>query len=91
LHHFVVTGSGRSGTTYAARLFTALGVECGHEAVFRVDTSRFTGFGPYVGDASWLAVPFVASLPDDVRVTLELLDERRFDNGVVYLRHRILS
>ncbi len=27
-------------------------------------------------------------LPDDVRVDLELLDERRFDNGVVYLRYR---
>jgi dihydrofolate reductase len=28
------------------------------------------------------------SLPDDVRVQLELLDERRFGNGVVYLRYR---
>jgi dihydrofolate reductase len=27
------------------------------------------------------------SLPDDVRVKLELLDERRFHNGVVYLRY----
>src|SRR3954452_16968449 len=31
------------------------------------------------------------SLPSDVRVGLELLDERRFDNGVVYLGHRIQS
>ena len=30
------------------------------------------------------------SLPSDLRVELELLDERRFDNGVVYVRHRIL-
>jgi dihydrofolate reductase len=29
------------------------------------------------------------SLPDGVRVSLELLDERRFGNGVVHLRHRI--
>jgi dihydrofolate reductase len=28
------------------------------------------------------------SLPDDVRWTLELLDQRRFANGVVYLRYR---
>ena len=28
------------------------------------------------------------SLPDGVRVQLELLDERRFGNGVVYLRYR---
>ena len=27
--------------------------------------------------------------PDDVRLTLELLDERRFGNGMVYLRYRV--
>jgi dihydrofolate reductase len=31
------------------------------------------------------------SLPDDLRARLELLDERRFDHGVVYLRHRFLT
>jgi dihydrofolate reductase len=30
-------------------------------------------------------------LPDDVRLRLELLDERRFRSGVVYLRYRIDS
>jgi len=30
------------------------------------------------------------SLPSELRAKLELLDERRFDNGVVYVRHRIL-
>jgi dihydrofolate reductase len=29
------------------------------------------------------------SLPDQVRVALEMLDSRRFGNGVVYLRYRI--
>jgi len=29
------------------------------------------------------------SLPDDVRVELKLLDERRFGNGMVYLRYRV--
>jgi dihydrofolate reductase len=29
------------------------------------------------------------ALPDGVRLQLELLDERRFGNGVVYLHHRI--
>jgi dihydrofolate reductase len=28
------------------------------------------------------------ALPDNVRVTLELLDERRFGNGMVFLRYR---
>jgi dihydrofolate reductase len=31
------------------------------------------------------------ALPDDVRVDLELLDERRFGNGVVYLRYRVAA
>ena len=29
------------------------------------------------------------SLPDDVRVALRLLDERRFDSGMVYVRYRV--
>ena len=29
------------------------------------------------------------ALPDNVRVQLQLLDERRFNNGVVYLRYRV--
>lgn len=31
------------------------------------------------------------AFPGDLCVGLELLDERRFDNGVVYLRHRVLA
>jgi dihydrofolate reductase len=31
------------------------------------------------------------ALPGDLRIDLELLDERRFGNGVVYLRHRVLT
>ena len=29
------------------------------------------------------------ALPDDVRVPLELTDERRFDSGMVHLRYRV--
>ena len=31
------------------------------------------------------------ALPDNLRLDLELLDERRFGNGVVYLHYRIRS
>jgi dihydrofolate reductase len=31
------------------------------------------------------------ALPDKLRAQLELLDERRFRNGVVYLRYRVVS
>jgi riboflavin biosynthesis pyrimidine reductase len=30
------------------------------------------------------------SLPEDVRLSLELLDERRFGNGMVYLRYLLM-
>jgi dihydrofolate reductase len=46
-------------------------------------------------DESWLILAPVAVgggtrvLPDDVRIDLELLDVRRFGNGMVYLRHRV--
>lgn len=29
--------------------------------------------------------------PDDINLQLELIDERRFDSGIVYLRHRALQ
>jgi len=29
------------------------------------------------------------ALPDNVRLKLELLDERRFGNGTIYLRYRL--
>jgi riboflavin biosynthesis pyrimidine reductase len=31
------------------------------------------------------------ALPDDVFLDLQLVDERRFDGGVVYLRYRVQS
>jgi len=33
----------------------------------------------------------VRFLPDDLRLDLELADERRFGNGVVFLRYRVMS
>ena len=30
-----------------------------------------------------------AALPDNIRLRLELLDERRFSNGVVHLHYRV--
>jgi dihydrofolate reductase len=46
-----------------------------------------------VDDLHLFVVPIVVgggnqSLPNDVRVKLEPLDERRFGNGFVYLHHR---
>ncbi|GAB3590664.1 dihydrofolate reductase family protein [Angustibacter peucedani] len=47
-----------------------------------------------VDDVHLLMSPVVVgggtrALPDDVRLDLELVSERRFDNGVVHLHHRL--
>lgn len=48
---YIVTGTGRSGTVYMARVLTDLGVTCGHESIFNHDAEvvvmrRFHGFHP---------------------------------------------
>ena len=45
---------------------------------------RVEGGAPMVGGGT-------RSLPDRVRLVLELADESRFDNGVVFLRYRITA
>jgi hypothetical protein len=56
---FLITGCGRSGTGWAAALFTALGYPCGHEKAFNPARS-----GPLTApESSWLAVPHLDALP----------------------------
>lgn len=48
---YIVTGTGRSGTVYMARVLTDLDVPCGHESIFNHDAEvvvmrRFHGFDP---------------------------------------------
>jgi dihydrofolate reductase len=50
--------------------------------------------GGLVDECHLFVVPMVVGggkwfLPDNVRMKLELLDERRFGNGMVYLKYRI--
>lgn len=61
---FVVTGTGHSGTAWAARLFTELGFPCGHE--------RWHNLSPYAGmggaDSSWMAMPRLGQIPEGTPV-----------------------
>ena len=63
--HFLITGTGRSGTGYAAQLLSRCLIPVGHEAVFNPKNiaAGNTGWGDYRGEASWLAAP---SLPLNV-------------------------
>lgn len=66
---FLITGCGRSGTQYIARLLCGLGIPCGHETVFNptnLASGRIDWPPAYTGESSWLAAPFVNVLPDSL-------------------------
>jgi len=39
---YLITGTGRSGTVYMARLLSSLGIMCGHESIFQKDALDFS-------------------------------------------------
>ncbi|MCA0899603.1 hypothetical protein [Microbulbifer agarilyticus] len=82
---FVITGCGRSGTTYIAKLLTELGCHCDHEVFFTgrkpgVFTRLAAQLGvrelawqpPVIGEAAWEAVPWLPHMPDDIQVLHQL-------------------
>jgi hypothetical protein len=76
---FLVTGCGRSGTAWAASLFTALGYPCGHEELFSYDRG-----GPLTApEASWLAVPFIDDLPGEVPVLRIMRDPYKVVQSII--------
>src|SRR3546814_6093748 len=80
---FLITGCGRSGTGWAAALFTALGYPCGHETVFRYD-----GVGAFnQPDSSWLAVPYAAQTRSEEH-TSELQSLMRISYAVFCLKKK---
>lgn len=75
---FIVTGCSRSGTGYAARLFSELGIPCGHEAIFNIHRLRprepapLPDYSRWTGEASFLAAPFLEALPRHTLVLHQL-------------------
>lgn len=58
---FLVTGTGRSGTMSLARALSAIGITTGHEEIYAPGGYLHTAWPTYDGDASWLALPLLAS------------------------------
>jgi hypothetical protein len=62
----IITGTGRCGTGYVAKLLTSAGIQCGHEDIFSFD--GWTGARERLAktdldaDSSWLAAPFLDRL-----------------------------
>lgn len=82
---FVITGCGRSGTTYIAELLSRLGCTCTHEKFFtgkrpsrlaeylaRVGWQPLRWPAPPYGEAAWEAAPLLPLLPDDTLVFHQL-------------------
>ena len=85
MKRFIVTGCPRSGTAYAAALFTELGVRCDHETVFGIEQAL--GKAPVnwngaQGDSSFVAVPFLP-LADDIVVLHQVRHPLNFARSVV--------
>ena len=58
MRDFLITGCGRSGTGWAASVFSELGFPCSHEVQFGLGVH-----GPLKGgEASWMAIPHLDSL-----------------------------
>ena len=62
--HFLITGTGRSGTGYIRHLLSRCLIPVGHEEIFNPKNimAETTEWGDYRGESSWLAAPFIESL-----------------------------
>lgn len=58
---YIVTGTGRCGTNYLAKLLSSAGISCGRESVFNT-TLKATG--KLQADSSWMALPYLENHPD---------------------------
>jgi hypothetical protein len=63
---YVVTGTGRCGTTYMAKLLTSLGFPCTHEAVF-----THSGFNPHSKINSLVSISNGRWLSDRAKIVAE--------------------
>ena len=80
---YVVVSTPRSATAYTARVLSRLGFRCGHEKYFlpfRVEAGHMK-YG-LLGDASWLAMPFIGGLAPGTLVLHQLRDPVRTINSI---------
>jgi hypothetical protein len=62
---YLITGTGRNGTGYAAQVLASAGVPCGHEQAFGYEGPVQSQFA---AEASWMAAPWLDALENDVRI-----------------------
>lgn len=75
MSHFIICGTGRSGTTYCQAVLRVCGVNCSHQQVFTWAnyTTRFWDWRDRDGDSSYMAVPLLDKITQyepDTRIVL---------------------
>lgn len=63
---FLITGTGRCGTTYCAEILKACGVNCSHQQVFK--HLQINDFADFDGGASYEAVPYLKDLKEKLTI-----------------------
>ena len=69
---YLIVGTGRSGTGFMSRLFTSVGLLCGHESVFGADWWQSKRGGEFESrvnkqlkaESSWMAVPYMERIKE---------------------------
>jgi hypothetical protein len=61
---FIITGMPRSGTGYASKVLSRVGLACGHEKLFSHNKQTFEVGSTGIGDSSWLAAPFLTEMSE---------------------------
>lgn len=90
MRQFIITGAARSGTQYISQALTLLGISCGHEEMFNVDTAKIFaqlerdygvveswGFNdnvPVIGEVSWLATPYLGVIGPEIAILHQVRD-----------------
>lgn len=82
---FVITGCGRSGTTYTAKILSQVGCPCTHEQFFtgskptalkafmaRNGLRQLSWNPSIIGEAAWEAAPWLPHLPEDTLIFHQL-------------------
>ncbi len=64
---YLFVGTGRCGTQYTSRVLNSVDIKTGHESVFTVNNDK-TFNGPYEAEVSWLAVPYLNVVKDNLQV-----------------------
>jgi len=91
---FIITGTPRAATRYAASLMRALDVPCTHERVFRPQAALIDALRWYreadSGESSWIAWAFLWALPARIPVFHTVRDPWKVIDSLAY-RNQIVS